>query len=174
MASQLQIHPFDTLSAMLGLGVWKLPFPGFFAFLLVLSLGSSRGAQRAAGGGSAFLPVHSQFCQCCPTLVICPTSSCWLRPQPHHLSRICRMGPAEEPAGAGWWLLFRALSPTFRRRSPPAVPWCCPPIIIASRLSLEAAHWCLRPPAPGEPFSKIKPTVLKYLVRLRLASPRKP
>lgn len=32
IASQFQIHPFYTLSALLGVGFWKLYFPGFFGF----------------------------------------------------------------------------------------------------------------------------------------------
>lgn len=49
IVSQFQIHPFYTLSAMLGVGFWKLYFPGFFAFPLVLPLDSSRTAPKAGG-----------------------------------------------------------------------------------------------------------------------------
>lgn len=93
IASQFQIHPFYTLSAMLGVGFWKLYVPGFFAFPLVLPLDSSREARKAEGKRtrlpSYLLPNTGDF-SCQQQLAQTSASSAFSTP------RIGRLDPAEK------------------------------------------------------------------------------
>ena len=146
---------------MLGLGFWKLYFPDFFASCFSAHPASWQQQRRSQGEGktSGFFPVQDWSCQCCPGLVICPTSGSWLRPGPQCVSI--------HPQSAPWALLNRQkqLGTAHPPRSEPLKQPRGPCSLLF--LSLQPHNRDLL--LVSQPFGtwrvnlEIKPTLLKYL-----------